>query len=65
MSSLSQEARNSGGTGAIMELHEIGIMLVLLMLSNLLFYSMGIKTGYIDGRKAVREYYEKLEKVRA
>lgn len=48
-----------------MELHEIGIMLVLLMLSNLLFYSMGIKTGYIDGRKAVREYYEKLEKVRA
>ena len=48
-----------------MELHEIGIMLVLLMLSNVVFYSMGIKTGYIDGRKAVREYYEKREKVRA
>jgi hypothetical protein len=48
-----------------MELHEIGIMLVLLMLSNVLFYSMGIKTGYIDGRKAVREYYEKRDKVRA
>jgi hypothetical protein len=47
------------------ELHEIGIMLVLLMLSNVVFYSMGIKTGYIDGRKAVREYYEKREKVRA
>ena len=48
-----------------MELYEIGIMLVFLMLSNCLFYSMGIKTGYLDGRKAVREYYEKREKVRA
>jgi hypothetical protein len=48
-----------------MELHEIGMMIVLMMLSNILFYSMGIKTGYIDGRKAVREYYEKREKVRA
>ena len=48
-----------------MELYEIGIMLVLIMLSNVLFYSMGIKTGYLDGRKAVREYYEKREKVRA
>ena len=51
--------------GHEMELHEIGIMLVFIMLSNCLFYSMGIKTGYIDGRKAVREYYEKREKVRA
>ena len=48
-----------------MELYEIGIMLVFIMLSNVLFYSMGIKAGYIDGRKAVREYYEKREKVRA
>ena len=48
-----------------MELHEIGIMLVFLMLSNVLFYSMGIKTGYLDGRRAVREYYEKRDKVRA
>ena len=48
-----------------MELHEIGMMIVLMMLSNILFYSIGIKTGYIDGRKAVREYYEKREKVRA
>jgi hypothetical protein len=65
MSSLSQEARNSGRTGAIMELYEIGIILVLMMLSNVVFYSMGIKTGYLDGRKAVREYYEKRDKVRA
>lgn len=48
-----------------MELHEIGILMVLWMLSNCLFYSMGIKTGYVDGRKAVREYYENLQKVRA
>jgi len=48
-----------------MELHEIGIVLVLLMLSNVVFYSMGVKTGYLDGRKAVREYYEKRDKVRA
>lgn len=48
-----------------MELHEIGILMVFWMLSNVLFYSMGIKTGYLDGRKAVREYYDKREKVRA
>jgi len=48
-----------------MELYKIGIILVLMMLSNLVFYSMGIKTGYLDGRKAVREYYEKRDKVRA
>lgn len=47
-----------------MQLHEIGIMLVLIMLSNVVFYSMGIKTGYLDGRKAVREYYEQRDKVR-
>ena len=48
-----------------MQAHEIGILLVFIMLSNCLFYSMGIKTGYRDGRRAVREYYEKREKVRA
>jgi len=48
-----------------MELYKIGIILVLMMLSNVVFYSMGIKTGYLDGRKAVREYYEKRDKVRA
>jgi hypothetical protein len=48
-----------------MELYEIGIILVLVMLSNVVFYSMGIKTGYLDGRKAVRKYYEDREKVRA
>jgi hypothetical protein len=48
-----------------MELYEIGIILVLVMLSNVAFYSMGIKTGYLDGRKAVRKYYEDREKVRA
>ena len=47
-----------------MELYEIGILMVLWMLSNCLFYSMGIKTGYVDGRKAVREYYENRQKVR-
>ena len=47
-----------------MQAHEIGILLVFIMLSNCLFYSMGIKAGYIEGRRAVREYYDKREKVR-
>ena len=29
------------------------------------FYSMGVKSGYLEGRKAVRSYYEQRDKARA
>lgn len=47
-----------------MTIYDIGIYMVLLMFTAVIFYSMGHKTGYLDGRRAVREYYEKREKVR-
>lgn len=48
-----------------MELYEIGILMVLWLFSVIIFYSMGVNSGYIEGRKAVREYYDKREKVRS
>jgi hypothetical protein len=48
-----------------MELYEIGIVMVLWLFSVIIFYSMGVNSGYIEGRKAVREYYDKREKVRS
>jgi hypothetical protein len=49
----------------IMELYEIGIVMVLWFFSIIIFYSMGVNSGYIEGRTAVREYYDKREKVRS
>jgi hypothetical protein len=48
-----------------MELYEIGIVMVLWLFSVIIFYSMGVNSGYIEGRRAVREYYDKREKVRS
>jgi hypothetical protein len=48
-----------------MELYEIGIVMVLWFFSVIIFYSMGVNSGYIEGRRAVREYYDKREKVRS
>jgi len=48
-----------------MQLYEIGILMVLWFFSVIIFYSMGVNSGYVEGRRAVREYYEKREKVRA
>ena len=33
--------------------------------STLFFYSLGVSSGYIEGRKAVRKFYEQRDKVRA
>jgi hypothetical protein len=48
----------------IMELYEIGILMVGWFFSVMIFYSLGVNSGYIEGRRAVREYYDKREKVR-
>jgi hypothetical protein len=48
-----------------MNIYEIGIMMSLWVLSVVWFYTMGVNTGYIEGRKAVRKFYEQRDKVRA
>ena len=48
-----------------MNIYEIGILMVFWTISCVWFYTMGINTGYIEGRKAVRKFYEQRDKVRA
>jgi hypothetical protein len=50
---------------ATMNIYEIGILMSLWTLSCVWFYTMGVNTGYIEGRKAVRKFYEQRDKVRA
>jgi hypothetical protein len=51
--------------GGIMTIYEIGFLMVGWFFSCILFYSMGVNSGYVEGRRAVREYYEKRDKVRS
>jgi hypothetical protein len=48
-----------------MSIYEIGILMCLWTLSCVWFYTMGVNTGYIEGRRAVRKFYEQRDKVRA
>ena len=50
---------------ATMTLQEIGFLMLGWLASSIYFYSLGIKTGYLDGRRAVRKQYEMRDKVRA
>ena len=45
----------------------LGDALVMILIGALYFHlgrSVGIRVGYLKGRKAVREYYEQRDKVR-
>jgi hypothetical protein len=48
-----------------MTIYEIGLLMCGWFLSSVWFYTMGVNTGYIEGRKAVRKFYEQRDKVRA
>jgi hypothetical protein len=48
-----------------MTIYNIAIVLAIQLGTAIWFYSLGVKSGYLEGRRAVREYYEKREKVRA
>ena len=39
------------------------ILLATHALVAIIFYTDGKRTGYIEGRKAVRKHYEKLQQV--
>jgi len=48
-----------------MNIYEIGILMCGWVLSCVWFYTMGINTGYTDGRRAVRAQLDQANKVRA
>jgi hypothetical protein len=43
---------------------QIGFAMLFWLFTVMVFYTMGVNTGYVQGRKAVRAYYEQREKVR-
>lgn len=54
----------SGFSVGIMSLVQIGFIMLFWFFSAMVFYSLGCDSGYKEGRRAVREYYDKREKVR-
>lgn len=48
-----------------MTIYEIGFAMIFWALSVVYFYTMGVNSGYIEGRKALRKHYEQRDKVRA
>ena len=48
-----------------MNIYEIAMIMTGWLGSCVWFYTMGVNTGYIEGRKAVRKFYEQRDKVRA
>lgn len=49
---------------AAMTIYEIGLMLLFWAFTIVYFYTMGVNSGYIEGRKALRKHYEQRDKVR-
>ena len=47
-----------------MSIYEIGLLMVLWSLTVVIFYSLGVDSGYKEGRRAVRKFYEQRDKVR-
>jgi hypothetical protein len=49
---------------AAMTIYEIGLVLLFWAFTIVYFYTMGVNSGYIEGRKALRKHYEQRDKVR-
>jgi len=52
-------------SGCIMTLFEIGLLLLGWFASIMVFYTMGVNSGYVEGRRALRKHYEQRDKVRS
>ena len=65
MQHLTQEVAKGATEGQDMNIYEIGLLMCGWVTSCVMFYTMGVNTGYIEGRKAVRKFYEQRDKVRA
>jgi hypothetical protein len=48
-----------------MTLFEIGLLLLGWFASIMVFYTMGVNSGYVEGRRALRKHYEQRDKVRS
>jgi uncharacterized membrane protein len=48
-----------------MTLLEIGFVTLGWATTIIIFYSMGVDSGYKEGRRAVQKFYEQRDKVRA
>jgi hypothetical protein len=48
-----------------MDIFEIGLMMIGWAFSCVWFYTLGVNSGYVEGRKALRKHYEQRDKVRA
>ena len=51
--------------GYLMTLFEIGLLLLGWFASIMIFYTMGVNSGYVEGRRALRKHYEQRDKVRS
>ena len=51
--------------GGIMSLLNIGFLMLGWFASIMVFYTMGVNSGYVEGRRALRKHYEQRDKVRA
>jgi hypothetical protein len=47
-----------------MSLYEIAFVMLFWFATSVWFYTMGVNTGYTDGRRAVRMQIEEAKKVR-
>jgi hypothetical protein len=48
-----------------MNIYEIAILMTGWLGTCVWFYTLGVNTGYTDGRRAVRQQVEQANKVRA
>lgn len=49
----------------VMTIYQIAFLMVGWGISAVIFYSLGVDSGYKEGRRAVRKLYEQRDKVRA
>lgn len=48
-----------------MTIYEIGFLMLGWALTIVIFYSMGVDSGYKEGRRSVTKFYQDREKVRS
>ena len=54
---------SKSGVG-FMSIYEIGFLMIGWTFTVIIFYSMGVDSGYKEGRRAVQKFYEHRDKVR-
>lgn len=55
---------SKSGVGFV-SIYEICFLMIGWTMTAVIFYSLGVDSGYKEGRRAVRKFYEQRDKVRA